>query len=48
MDYLISIGIDVTEKEIIQKKILQQKEELELIFNYSKVNYIKKQIQMRT
>lgn len=36
MDYLISIGIDVTEKEIIQKKILQQKEELELIFNYSK------------
>ncbi len=36
MDYLVSIGIDVTEKEIIQKKILQQKEELELIFNYSK------------
>ncbi|CAM3905034.1 PAS domain S-box protein [Arcobacter cloacae] len=36
MDYLIAIGIDVTEKEIIQKKILQQKEELELIFDYSK------------
>jgi PAS domain S-box-containing protein len=36
MDYLIAIGIDVTEKELIQKKILQQKEELELIFNYSK------------
>ncbi len=36
MDYLVLIGIDVTQKELIQKEILQQKEELELIFNYSK------------
>ncbi|TLS99222.1 PAS domain S-box protein [Aliarcobacter cibarius] len=36
IDYIVTIGIDVTEKEIIQKEILQQKEELELIFNYSK------------
>src|SRR5574344_717114 len=36
MDYLVLIGIDVTQKELSQKEILQQKEELELIFNYSK------------
>src|SRR5574344_3061251 len=36
MDYLVLIGIDVTQKELIQKEILQQKEEVELIFNYSK------------
>ena len=36
MDYLVLIGIDVTQKELIQKEILQQKEELELILNYSK------------
>ena len=36
MDYMASIGIDITEKEQIQKRILEQKQEFELIFNYSK------------
>ena len=36
MDYLATIGIDISEKEFNQKQILEQKQEFELIFNYSK------------
>ncbi|BAK73275.1 PAS domain S-box protein [Arcobacter sp. L] len=36
MDYLTTIGIDITEKELIEKQIFEQKQEFELIFNYSK------------
>lgn len=36
MDFIVSIGMDVTEKEAIQKLVLEQKEEFETIFNYSK------------
>lgn len=35
MDYLATIGIDVTHQEHIQKQILEQKEEFESIFKYS-------------
>ncbi|MGE4382425.1 MAG: PAS domain S-box protein [Arcobacter sp.] len=36
MDYLATIGIDISKKEFNQKQILEQKQEFELIFNYSK------------
>lgn len=36
MDYLVTIGIDVTNNVMIQKLILEQKVEFETIFNYSK------------
>ncbi|MGD9624820.1 MAG: PAS domain S-box protein [Arcobacter sp.] len=36
MDYLATIGINISEKEFNQKQILEQKQEFELIFNYSK------------
>ena len=35
MDYLATIGIDITQKEEIQKQILNKKEEFESIFNYA-------------
>ena len=36
MDYLVTIGIDITEKELIQKEILEQKVKFESIFKHSK------------
>lgn len=36
MDFLVTIGIDITEKQMIEKLVLEQKEEFETIFNYSK------------
>ncbi len=36
MDFLVTIGMDVTQKEAIQRLVLEQKEEFETIFNYSK------------
>ena len=35
MDYLVLIGIDVTQKNLFKKRFYNKKE-LELIFNYSK------------
>ncbi|WP_320034646.1 PAS domain S-box protein [Halarcobacter sp.] len=35
MDYLATIGVDVTQKEQIQKQIIMQKIEFETIFNYA-------------
>ncbi len=36
MNYLVTIGIDVTDRENIQKRILEQKQEFETIFKTSK------------
>ena len=36
MDYLVTIGIDITEKEMIQKEILEEKERFESIFKHTK------------